>query len=89
MGYKNSMDLLPADLIQQIQKYVDGETIYIPRAECNRKKWGENSNVWRALNRRNLEIYNKYQSGVRVQQISQEYHISVQGIYKILSKFKT
>lgn len=89
MGYKNSMDLLPADLIRQIQTYVDGETIYIPRAEHNRKKWGENSNACRALNLRNLEIYDKYQSGIRVQQIAEEYHISVQGIYKILSKFKT
>ena len=89
MGYKNSIDLLPADLIQEIQKYVDGETIYIPRAEWNRKKWGQGSDACQTLNMRNLEIYNKYKSGVCVQQISEEYHISTQGIYKILSRFKT
>lgn len=89
MGYKNGIDLLPADLIRQIQKYVDGETIYIPRAECNRKKWGEDSSACKILNLRNSEIYTKYRSGVCVQQLSEEYHISTQGIYKILSKFKT
>ena len=89
MGYKNSINLLPADLIREIQKYIDGETIYIPRAECNRKKWGENSSACYTLNLRNQEIYNKYRSGVSVHRLSEEYHISMQGIYKVLSKFKT
>lgn len=89
MGYKNINHLLPVDLIQQIQKYIDGETIYIPRTECNRKKWGENSDVYYTLNLRNKEIYNKYRSGVPVRQLAEEYHISPQGIYKVLSKFKT
>jgi len=89
MGYKNSVDILPPDLIAQIQQYVDGESIYIPRAAHERRKWGENTNTCQVLNSRNSEIYHKYRSGVRVQQLSEEYHISTQGIYKVLSKFKT
>lgn len=34
MSYKNSIDLLPKELIEQIQEYVDGKVIYIPK---NRK----------------------------------------------------
>lgn len=89
LGYKNSVDVLPADLILQIQKYVDGVSIYIPRAAHKRKKWGENTNTRQTLRLRNLEIYHKYKSGIHVQQLSEEYHISTQGIYKILSKIKT
>lgn len=88
MGYKNAVDILPPQLILQIQKYVDGEFIYIPRTLGKQKKWGENTNSRQILNLRNMEIYEKYKSGTRVQQLAEEYHISTQAIYKILSQFK-
>ena len=37
---------------------------------------------------RNAEIYAKYQKGDRVVDLAEEYHISTQGIYKILSQLK-
>ena len=33
MSYKKAAQILPDELIRQIQQYVDGEAIYIPRAE--------------------------------------------------------
>lgn len=88
MGYKNGKDILPDDLIEQIQKYVDGENIYIPRKEENRKHWGEDTNIKNLIYARDVEIYGKYQNGYRVIDLSEEYNISTQGIYKILSKQK-
>lgn len=41
MGYQNGKEILPAVLIEQIQEYVDGVNIYIPRKEENKKEWGE------------------------------------------------
>lgn len=88
MGYKRAVDMLPLELILQIQKYVDGESIYIPRAAGKERKWGESTDTRLTLDLRNKEIYHKYISGVRVQRLAEEYHISTQGIYKILSKTK-
>ncbi|HAX73056.1 MAG TPA: hypothetical protein DCY20_05980 [Firmicutes bacterium] len=88
MSYKNGSELLPASLILQIQEYIDGETIYIPRKEINRKKWGECTETKSFMNKRNQAIYHKYQRGVSVRSLSSEYHISTQAIYKIISKCK-
>ena len=33
MSYQNSIDLLPKELIEQIQQYVDGKVIYIPKKQ--------------------------------------------------------
>lgn len=88
MGYINGKQILPIELIEQIQQYVDGKSIYIPKKEETVKCWGQNTNTKIFLNRRDREIYQKYQNGYRVVDLSQEYHISTQGIYKILSKQK-
>lgn len=88
MGYNNGKQILPIELIKQIQQYVDGESIYIPKREETVKCWGQNTDTRRFLNRRDIEIYQKYLNGCRVVELSQEYHISTQGIYKILSKQK-
>ncbi|MDE5777015.1 MAG: hypothetical protein K2I10_00670 [Lachnospiraceae bacterium] len=88
MGYKNGKEILPVELIRQIQQYVDGENIYIPKKEETRICWGQNTDTRKLLHRRNTEIYQKYLKGDRVADLSEEYHISTQGIYKILSKQK-
>ncbi len=88
MGYKNGKEILPIELIRQIQKYVDGENIYIPKKEETHKCWGQNTDTRMLLHRRNTEIYQRYLKGDRVVALSEEYHISTQGIYKILSKQK-
>lgn len=88
LGYKNGNEILPNELIKQIQEYVDGENIYIPRKEENRKDWGADTKTKVVLKARNMEIYRKYQNGYRVVDLAAEYHISTQGIYKILSRLK-
>ena len=40
MGYRNAGEILPVEVIELIQQYVDGENIYIPRRSENRQKWG-------------------------------------------------
>lgn len=86
MGYKNSKEILPEELIAQIQKYVGGQNIYIPRK--NKKSWGENTDTKQLLEIRNKEIFLKYQTGDSVISLGAEYHLSVQAIYKILSEQK-
>ena len=40
MGYIRAEEILPVEIIEQIQKYVDGANIYIPRKQVNRQDWG-------------------------------------------------
>ncbi len=89
MAYKRATDLLPENLLQAIQKYVDGEYIYIPRTDCNRKKWGETTETMQDLFLRNAEIYAKYQHGVSVKELENTYYLSGKTIYKIISDMKT
>jgi Mor family transcriptional regulator len=88
LGYRNVNEILPDELIELIQNYIDGENIYIPRKNENRKCWGDDTITKRFIHARNTEIYQKYQNGYRVIDLADEYHISTQGIYKILSKQK-
>lgn len=88
MSYKRGIEILPTELIRQIQKYVDRELIYIPRISEKRIRWGEKTNSQKAFAKRNEEIYAKYKNGVSVVKLSEEFYISPQGIYKIISKYK-
>ena len=40
MGYRRAEEILPAEIIEIIQRYVDGENIYIPKKAENRKQIG-------------------------------------------------
>ena len=41
MRYRKATEILPEELVEAIQKYMDGGYVYIPRKEENKKKWGE------------------------------------------------
>lgn len=40
MSYVNAGDVLPEHLVKEIQKYIDGQILYIPRKSENPKAWG-------------------------------------------------
>jgi len=88
MGYKKAMCVLPDDLLAAVQKYVDGEYIYIPRKAENKKQWGECKNSRYQLDRRNRAIFEQYQGGISVEALARQYYLSPKTIYKILSAGK-
>lgn len=88
MAYKNGKNILPSHLLEAIQEYIDGEYIYIPRKSDNKKLWGEDTNLKNLILKRNVEIFNKYLSGISVKELSNEYYLSPKTIYGILSKIK-
>ncbi|WDV45824.1 CD3324 family protein [Clostridiaceae bacterium M8S5] len=88
MSYKKACDVLPSELLSMIQDYIDGEYIYIPRKESNKKKWGDKTKSKEAIYQRNLTIYKKYLNGMSVKELSQEYYLSPKWIYKIIAKIE-
>ena len=88
MGYKNANNVLPADLLEAIQRHIDGEYIYIPRKPENRKHWGEIKNSQRYVQERNEMILSKYQGGISVEDIAGSVFLSPKTIYKILADLR-
>lgn len=41
MKCKNANNILPSDIVEMLQEYIDGEYLYIPRKDSNKKSWGE------------------------------------------------
>lgn len=41
--YVNAKNILPSELVEEIQKYIDGSHIYIPQK--SRKSWGSNTGI--------------------------------------------
>ena len=85
MGYKKAMCVLPNDLLVAVQKYVDGEYIYIPRKTGTKKQWGERKNSRCQLDQRDRAIFDQYQCGISVEALARQYFLSPKTIYKILS----
>jgi len=83
MKYKNASDVLPDDLLKEVQKYAAGETLYFP-ADRTRKKWGEKSGSRAFFQDRNEEIRQKYLQKMSIQHLADEYCLSVETIRKIL-----
>lgn len=85
MGYNNASTILPERLLDAIQEYVDGEYLYIPRKGSNKKSWGELRKTREYYSVRNAEIYDKYQEGMPVRKLAEEYYLSIKTIYRIIA----
>jgi Mor family transcriptional regulator len=88
MSYIKADNVLPQELLELIQEYVDGGYLYIPRKINNRKSWGENTNskVW--MQNRNTEIYNAYKKGLRIPELAKRYYLSEKSIQRIILQEK-
>ncbi|MBS5934089.1 MAG: hypothetical protein KIC94_14610 [Clostridiales bacterium] len=84
MNYKNANEILPTELVREIQKYLKGELLYIPNGESTRKKWGERSGIRKELLHRNQEIKRRYIDGHSFEQLSSDYALSVETVKKIV-----
>ena len=82
--YVKVQTVLPDSLIKEIQKYINGEYIYIPSKEYTRKKWGETSGTRDYIKKRNEDIKNKHKSGQTVLNLAEEFFLSVDSIKKIV-----
>ena len=86
MSYKKPIDLLPKELIEKIQEYVDGKVIYIPKKDVNKKKWGENTDTKQFLSSRNQQIGLDFQNGMSIKQLSEKYYLSEKSIQRIIKQ---
>lgn len=84
MKYKNANTVLPKELIEQIQKYVQGEYLYIPINDQHRMESVTDYKI--ELVKRDAHIYTKYLEGMSQKRLSQMYHLSESSIRRIVMK---
>lgn len=85
MNYINAKSVLPKEMIQKIQKYVNGVNLYIPKVpETN----SICSSYKLELCRRNQEIYESFLQGEKVSKLAAKYYLSDKSIYRILGEMK-
>ena len=86
MSYIKAENILPEELIRQIQEYVDGVYIYIPRKPGTRHSWGQETDYKAELKSRNDRIRRDYEAGEGIDPLSKKYHLSEKSIRRILQK---
>jgi len=85
MKYKNAYDILPDELLRELQKYISGESLYIP-LDKQRRKWGDVSGARKFFAQRNEEIRYKFSHKVSIDELAEEYFLSTETIRKIVYK---
>lgn len=88
MRYEKAQFILPEHLVEMIQQYIDGSYIYIPRKSENRKAWGEQTRIKKALNNRNQMILESYLKGDSIQALSARYYLTEPSIRRIIRSEK-
>ncbi len=86
MGYIRAEEILPIEVVELIQQYVDGESIYIPRKPSRRQAWGTGTQTKQELLKRDREIYGEYLAGSRTSELACKYYLSEKSIQRILRK---
>lgn len=83
MNYENAKDLLPDEILRQVQNYAAGKLLYVPVKEEG-KSCGEVSGYRQKLIKRNRMICNKYANGMTISELADEFFLSLDSIKKIL-----
>jgi len=85
LSYRNAKEILPAYLIDEIQRYVKGEIIYIPKQDEEKIKWGIKNGSRKKYDKRNSDIRALKNVGWTIDEIARAYYLSSDSIRKIVS----
>jgi Mor family transcriptional regulator len=88
MRYQRANEILPEELVELIQNYIDGEYVYIPRKQENKRNWGEGTGAREERKRRDRSIYKDYESGFCVKILAERYYLSEKSIQRIVLQEK-
>ena len=86
MSCHNAIELLPEELLKQVQEYAEGRVLYIPKKQANKKHWGDNTDTRQYLASRNHQICRDSEGGMTRRQLSEKYCLSEKSIQRILKK---
>lgn len=82
MSYIRADRILPAELLESLQQYAAGKTIYVPGKR--KQTWGSGTAAKQFFYERNSRIYEAFQRGISVEELSQRFYLSEKSIQRIL-----
>ena len=82
MSYISAEEVLPKELIEKIQQYVSGKSIYIPSKE--KKLWGSETKTKQYYEMRNHEICSQHEQGISIKTLATKYSLSEKSIQRII-----
>ena len=83
MKYRNASDILPDELLKEVQKYASAEALYIP-SSGERRKWGHGSGARAFYEQRNEEIRKKFAHNATIEELADQYCLSEERTRKIV-----
>ncbi|MGM0862060.1 MAG: CD3324 family protein [Bacillota bacterium] len=84
MAYVKATAILPEKLISEIQKYVQGETIYILKTVASHQKWGTCSGTRKLIDDRNALMKRAFKNGRTIDQLADEYYLAIETVKKVV-----
>ena len=78
MNYIKADLILPTTLIEELQRYIQGGE--------NKKGWGELSGYKHEIDERSRKIQMEYTKGKSIEDLAEQYFLSVHSIRKIIYK---
>lgn len=88
MGYMKANEVLPQEILASVQQYVDGQMLYVPRKTEEKRTWGSANGTREKLETRNACMYAKYQKGISVKDLAEEYFLTEKSVQRIIRKMK-
>ena len=86
MRYIRADEILPSELLEAVQKYIDGQLIYIPSKE--RQEWGSVTASRKYYCERNREIFLEWKAGASTEELSLRFSLSEKSVQRILRQQK-
>lgn len=83
MKYVNAAEILPEQLLKELQSYIDGRVLYIPKASA-KKEWGTASGARTFYQERNKEIQKMFKEGCSIEELTEQYGLAYSTIKKII-----
>ena len=82
MSYIRADQILPIELLESLQQYAAGKTIYVPGKR--KQKWGSGTTAKEFFHERDNRIFDAFQRGMSIEELSRVYFLSEKSIQRIL-----
>jgi len=83
MKYINAAEILPEKLLKELQTYIEGEVLYIPKTST-KKQWGTVTGSRLFYLERNEKIQRLYKEGYSIDVLAKHYGLAYSTIKKII-----
>lgn len=82
MKYKNAGEILPPELVEEIQKYIQGVFLYIPKKDKQAHRAVTDYRI--ELEKRDLRIYKMHLEGMKNEQLARNFSLAQSSIRRII-----